>query len=265
MEFIRENIFGNVVLMKIIGTLLILVLGAILIKISVKITRKILKKTSIDPVIHSFLLNLLKIVMWVILIFSVFGYLNLPLSSLITVSAVAGAAAALALQESLGNFAGGILILISRPFGKGDYIEDLEVSGIVEKIDLLYTTLATPDNRIITIPNGKIANSKIINYSRADIRRVDCKFKISYTADIARTKGVLRRVAGESPLILHDPPYVLGVSEHSDSAVILDFYVWCKTADYWETKYYLQETVKLTFDKEKIEIPYKHVRYMWEE
>jgi len=182
--------------------------------------------------------------------------LEVPTTPLITVLGAGGAAIALALKDSLGNIAGGLLILVNQPFKKGDEIDIAGNYGAVDQIDLFVTTLRTYDNKVITIPNGTINTSVIVNYSRQERRRVDCKFGISYDSDLALAKSVLLQTAQSNPDIFTDPAPFIGVASHGDSAVVLDLKVWCSTDKYYDVKYALTEQVKLAFDEADISIPY---------
>lgn len=234
----------------------IVVAGYILINIFSRIVRKALEKTKMDEVLHPFIINCLKIFLWIIVIITALAYVGIPISAFLAALGAAGVAIALALKDSLSNFAGGILIIITKPFNKGDFIEDYQTSGQVEKIDLLYTTLLTFDNKTITIPNGKLANSTIVNYSRAENRRVDCTFGISYQDDIGKVKALLLAIADSNPSIFSEPSPIVGVAGHKDSNVDIDLKVWCNNSDYWNVKYYLEEQVKIAFDEAGITIPY---------
>jgi small conductance mechanosensitive channel len=184
------------------------------------------------------------------------SYAGIPVSAFLAALGAAGVAVALALKDSLGNFAGGILIILSKPFKKGDYIEDYQTAGQVERIDLLYTTLLTFDNKVITIPNGKLANSTIVNYTRSETRRVDCTFSVSYQDDIEKVKNVLQAVVESNPSIFAEPAPIIGVSGQGDWSIDIDLKVWCNTQDFWDVKYYLLEQVKLAFDESDITIPF---------
>ena len=173
-----------------------------------------------------------------------------------TLLGACGAAVALALKDSLGNIASGIIILANKPFIRGDVIEVTGITGIVQSIDLLVTTLKTYDNKVITIPNGTITASVMVNYSREKSRRVDVTFAISYDSDIARAKDVLMAVAESNKDIFADPAPVTGVAEHQQSGILLDLKVWCETSRYYDVRYYLEEQVKLAFDEANITIPY---------
>jgi len=235
--------------------LLMLIAGGLAVRLVQNITRKALQKSAWDEVLHAFILNCIRVVMWIVILATVLGYMGVPLSAFLAVVGSAGIAVALALKDSLANFAGGIIILVAKHFKKGDYIEDLSVSGEVQKIDLLYCTLKTLDNKVITIPNGKLANSTVINYSREPVRRVDCDFRISYTDDVQLAKAILENVAKGDARILQDPPFIIGVSSQSAGAIELDMNVWCRTEDVLDVKYFIQEQVRDEFMKAGITVP----------
>jgi len=236
--------------------IVLMVVGLIAIKLILKITRKTLMKSSSDPVIYTFVNNAVKVVLLIVLITMALGVLGVSMTTIVAVVGAAGAAIALALKDSLANIAGGIMIIITQPFKKDDLIDVGEVSGKVENIDLFLTTLKTFDNKTITIPNGIINTSILVNHSMEDNRRVDCTFGIGYDNDIAKAKSILKEVCDSNPMIFTEPKPLIGVANHGDSAVMLDVKVWCKTDDYWDVKYYLEENVKLAFDDNGIEIPY---------
>ena len=236
-----------------------LVIGWIVIVVALRILKKALEKSRLDEALYAFILNSLKAVFWIILIIIVLTELEVPTTSLVAVLSAGGAAIALALKDSLGNVAGGLIILINKPFSKDDTVEIDGMTGVVDSIDLLTTRLHTFDNKVVTIPNGIITTSILVNYSREDLRRVDCLFGISYQADIETAKEILQKVADGCPGALKERPFVIGVSEHGDHAVLLDLKVWCSTEDYYDVKYYLEEQVKKAFDQAGIEIPYQQM------
>jgi len=239
------------------GTALgIILAGYILISILSRIIRKGLIKSKLDEVLHAFIINCIKIVLWIITVLTTLSYVHFPITTLLTALGAAGIAVALALKDSLGNFAGGILIILSKPFKKGDYIEDYQTAGQVEKIDLLYTTLVTFDNKVITIPNGKLANSTIVNYTKSESRRVDCIFFVSYQNDIEKVKDLLQSVAESNPAIFTEPAPLIGVARQGEGKLEVDLKVWCRTEDYQDVKYYLQEQVKLAFDEADVKMAY---------
>lgn len=242
---------GNVIL-----AVIFLIIGLKLITfISRKVAQK-LEKAGADPTLANFLSPLVRAVLLILLIISIASMLGIAVASFVVVLAAASFAVGLALQGSLSNFAGGVLILILKPFKVDDYIEASGFAGTVQEIQIFYTVLNTPDNKRIIIPNAALSNSSIINYSANDTRRIDFSFGVSYEADNEHVKGLLKQIAGDNPLLFDDPPPQVLLAEHGDSAVIWYLRAWCKRDDYWTIYFDTLEKVKLTFDKEGINIPY---------
>ncbi|MGF6375393.1 small conductance mechanosensitive channel [Clostridiales Family XIII bacterium PM5-7] len=239
--------------------------GIIAINIILRLEKKALGKTKLDEALHLFILRGTKVALLGLLIVMLLTRLGAPTSSLVTLIGATGAAIALALKDSLGNIAGGIIILVNKPFSKGDTIEIGEYIGVVDDIDLLTTQLHTFDNKVVTVPNGTVTNSIMLNYSRAEKRRVDCTFMIGYDADIHTAKEILANVAEAHPDVLLAPEKIIGVSSQGDSGIALDLKVWCATENYYDIKYFLEENVKIAFDEAGINIPYPqidvHVRH----
>ncbi|MBR5229873.1 MAG: mechanosensitive ion channel [Firmicutes bacterium] len=242
---------GNILL-----AVVVLIAGVMLIKGILKLITKALDKSTLDASVHKFLITAARYGLYILLAVVILTSLKVPTTPLVTMMGACGAAVALALKDSLGNIAGGIIILANKPFLRGEFIEIGGVSGSVQSIDLLVTTLKTADNKVITIPNGTITTSVLINYSREEMRRVDCQFGISYDSDIVKAKDVLMAIAESNPYVFADPEPIIGVAAHQDSCILLDMKVWCSTTRYWEIKYYLEEQVKLAFDEAGITIPY---------
>lgn len=234
----------------------ILMVGWLLISIILRVAKKTLDKSSLDPVLYRFILKIFKIVLWIVLILMILERFGFKMNSLITVLAAAGAAIALALKDSLANVAGGIMILINKPFSQNDFIDINGTTGLVKDIDLFVTHLQTYDNKLITIPNGLVNTSVLINYTKADKRRVDCCFGIGYEDNIQQAKEILAGIAEKSPSIYEEPAPIIGVAGQNDNCVSIDLKVWCKTEDYWDVKYFLEEQVKLAFDEAGITIPF---------
>ena len=244
--------YGGNLLMAVV----VFAVGMVLIKLALKITQKALEKTRLDKSVHKFVMTATRYTLYIILAVVILTSLKVPTAPLVTVLGACGAAVALALKDSLGNIASGIIILANKPFIRGDVIEVTGITGIVQSIDILVTTLKTYDNKVITIPNGTITASVLVNYSREEKRRVDLTFTISYDSDIAKAKDVLLAVAESNSDIFADPAPVIGVAEHQDSAILLDLKVWCENSRYYDVRYYLEEQVKLAFDEANITIPY---------
>ncbi|MDD6648166.1 MAG: mechanosensitive ion channel family protein [Firmicutes bacterium] len=241
---------------RLIGLVVLVVIGLILIKVILIIARKALVKGSSDPVIYTFVINAIKAILIITLITMALGVMGVQMTTIIAVIGAAGAAIALALRDSLANIAGGIMIIITQPFSKDDLIDVGDVSGKVENIDLFLTTLKTYDNKTITIPNGLINTSILVNHSKENLRRVDCTFSIGYSNDISKAKTILQNVCDSNVMIHKTPAPLIGVANHGSNAVILDLKAWCNTDDYWDVKYFLEENVKLAFDEQNIDIPY---------
>ena len=223
---------------------------------TLKRIRRILESKSADPTITRFLDNVMNVTLKTVLIIIILQYIGVNLTGLTTIVASAGVALSLALKGSLANLAGGVIILIVRPFSVGDFIETTEHSGVVEKISIFYTYLVTFDNKQILIPNGILTDSSIVNYSSKEIRRVDITFSVSYEEDVIRVKNVLINILKNNELVLEEPEFFVGISMHGDSAINFIVKAWCKTEDYWTVYYDLLETVKIKFDEEGISIPY---------
>ena len=223
---------------------------------TLKRIRRILESKNADQTITRFLDNVMNVTLKTVLIIIILQYIGVNLTGLTTIVASAGVALSLALKGSLANLAGGVIILVARPFNVGDFIETTEHSGVVEKISIFYTYLVTFDNKQILIPNGILTDSSIVNYSSKEIRRVDITFSVSYEEDVIRVKNVLINILKKNELVLEEPEFFVGISMHGDSAINFIVKAWCKTEDYWTVYYDLLETVKIKFDEEGISIPY---------
>ena len=223
---------------------------------TLKRIRRILESKNANQTITRFLDNVMNVTLKTVLIIIILQYIGVNLTGLTTIVASAGVALSLALKGSLANLAGGVIILVARPFNVGDFIETTEHSGVVEKISIFYTYLVTFDNKQILIPNGILTDSSIVNYSSKEIRRVDLTFSVAYEEDVIRVKNVLINILKKNELVLEEPEFFVGISMHGDSAINFIVKAWCKTEDYWTVYYDLLETVKIKFDEEGISIPY---------
>ena len=241
---------------KLLGALLILVVGIRLISWLKKWLKNSPKLDKLDSSLRSFLVSFSSIVLYVLLIITVAMILGVPVTTFITILASCGVAIGLALQGSLSNFAGGLMILFFKPFKVGDFIEASGESGVVTEITVVYTVLTTPDNKRVTIPNGSLTNSVIENYSAEPLRRVDLTFSTDYGCDIDMVKMVIGKLVEEHPLALAEPEPFVRLSAHGDSALTYAVRVWCKSEDYWTVHFDLTESVKKAFDQHDISIPY---------
>ena len=255
-----ENIISSEKLysygMTLLAIVLMIACGFAVTKIILKITDKALKKSTADPILYTFVRNVIRVAAIIIIATMCLGALGIQIHTIIAVVGAAGAAIALVLKDSLANIAGGVMIIITKPFGKDDLIDIGDVSGQVQDIDLFLTTLKTYDNKTITIPNGIVNTSILVNHSKESRRRVDCTFGIGYHDNIGNVKKIMREVCDGNKLILKDPEPLIGVANHGNNAVEMDLKVWCDTDDYWDVKYYLEEKIKTAFDENGIQIPY---------
>ena len=243
--------------LKLLFALALLVIGLKIIKKVKKWIQNTEKLERIDDGVRTFAVSFTGIVLYIVLFISIAMILGVPTTSFITLLASSGVAIGLAMQGALSNFAGGLMLLLFKPFKVGDFVEAGDKSGTVQEITVVYTVLVTPDNKRVTIPNGTLTNSEIINYSAEPTRRVDLTFTTAYTCDIEITKDVLLQVANAHPLVLTEPDApVARLQTQGDSALIYTLRVWCKSEDYWTVYFDLNETVKRTFDEKGILIPF---------
>jgi len=241
---------------RLVGALLLLIIGLKLIKSLIKILEKGKGFSKIDVGAKSFIRSFISIALKTVLIITVASILGVPMTSMVAVLGSAGLAIGLALQGSLANLAGGVIILIFKPFRVNDFITVNGLSGTVISIDIFYTKLKTPDNRGIVIPNGSITNNSITDSSSYSTRRVDFTFSTSYESDIDKVKEILNTTAENHPLILKDPVPLARLNEHGVNALIFILQVWCKSDDYGAVNFDVLETVKQEFSKNGIDIPF---------
>lgn len=242
--------------LKIAAAIAIFLIGRWVAKLLKSISARMMEKAKLDHTLTAFFSNLVFMAVLVFAGLAALGQLGIETTSFVAVIGAAGLAIALAFQGSLSNIASGFLLIFFRPFKVGDYIEAAGVSGSVKEIHLFTTTLNTPDNKTIIIPNAKLTDDNIINYSMQERRRVDLTVGIGYGDDLLKAKQVLMGLVEAEERILADPAPLVAVSELADSSVNLVVRAWVKTADYWDVYFSLTEQVKLTLDKEGISIPY---------
>lgn len=242
--------------------LLSFIVGWIVITILIKVLRKILEKSKIDKSLHAFITNGIRVVFLIVLAIIILQEMGLNTSSLITVLGAGGAAIALALKDSLGNVAGGFLILINKPFKCGDLIAvngSVDATGIVDEIDLMYTKMHTGDNKIVTVPNGVMSASVLTNYTESGIRRVDKVYKLAKDTDISKAKEVLMAVAKSNPLVLSTPEPIIGVSSIDAYAISIDLKLWCNPDDYYVLAYKIEEAATEALRAADIELAYRNI------
>lgn len=241
---------------RILGVILLLVIGTVLIKWVMKLVKKSKGFQKLSPNAQTLLVDILTVVFYVVLIVLAAVKIGVDATAIASVITSCGLAIGLALQGSLSNFAGGIMILVFHPFSIGDYIEACGESGTVKDIGIFYTTIDKPDNRVVTLPNGSLSNAVVVDYSAKDIRRLDLKIGVSYDSDIDLVKKTLLDLANAHELVLKDPAPFVRLGEQGDSALVFYFRVWVKASDYWTVNFDMLEFTKKIFDKRGISIPY---------
>ncbi len=245
--------------LKLIASAIVFIVGRFLIKLLIKALRNGKIGQKMEPTASHFLLNFISIALYVILAVTIIGIMGVPMASVVAAIASAGVAIGLALQGSLSNLAGGIMILLFHPFRVDHFIEAAGFSGTVKDIDIFYTVLHTPDNKVVTIPNGTIMSSSIINYSLNDTRRVDLVFSVAYGTDADKVKAILLEEAGKHELALKDPEPFCRLTKQAESSLDFTLRVWVKKDDYWQVNFDLLESIHARFEEEKIEIPFNQI------
>lgn len=242
--------------LKVLAAIIILIVGKMVASAIRNMLGRVMTKRDVDPTISKFLTNFTYVLIMTFVIIAALGRLGVQTASFVAVIGAAGLAVGLALQGSLANFAAGFLLIIFRPFKKGDYIEGGGTAGIVEEIQVFTTIMKTPDNKKVIVPNSKMTGDNIINYSANATRRLDIVFGVSYMDDIKKVKDILLRVANEDSRILKDPAPAVVLSSLGDSSVNFTFRVWVHLADYWGVNFDSMEKVKMNFDAEGVSIPF---------
>ncbi|MDT8415825.1 MAG: mechanosensitive ion channel [Flavobacteriaceae bacterium] len=241
---------------KLLVALLIFFIGIRIIRLLTNLTKKMMVKRELDITLQYFLSSLVNISLKVLLFILVVAQLGVQTSSFIAILGAASLAIGLSLQGSLANFAGGVLILIFKPFKVGDFIDAAGVSGTVKAIGIFNTKLNTVDNQLAIVPNGKLSNDTIINYNGEETRRKNFVVGISYGSNIKQAKEILLAIAHEHSKVLKDPEPVVFVAELAESSVNLSLRIWAKNEDFWDVNFYLIEETKTRFDAANIEIPF---------
>lgn len=243
---------------KLLAAIAIWIIGSWIFKLLLKGLRKAMEKRGFDESLKKFLLNLLSWVLKIVLIVVVLGTMGVETTSFAAILAAAGLAIGLALQGSLANFAGGVLIMIFKPMKVGDLVEAQGEIGVVKEIEIFTTKLTGLSNKEIIIPNGALSNGNIVNYTTEGTRRVDLVYGVGYDSDIKQTKDVLMNVLNSHPKVLKDPAPAVTVLELADSSINFAVRPWCKTEDYWDVYFDVTENTKEALDAAGIEIPYPH-------
>ncbi len=259
-RYIDEYLPGVVAFgLRVLMALVLFFIGSRLIKLLRRIVRRSMERAGADVGVMQFVDSILKAFLYFVLVMLIASSFGVDTTSVVALVGSAGLAAGLALQGSLANFAGGVLLLMVRPFKVGDYIIQGDLEGTVSEIQMIYTYLLTPDNRKVVIPNGKLADNSLINVTAQEKRRLDIDVGISYTADLKKAKETGMKLLEREERVLKEEERLAVVSELADSAVILKLRFWVKPEDYWSVKWDMTEAVKLAFDAEGIEIPFNQV------
>lgn len=237
----------------------LLVASVVAIRIIVSLADRAMGRAKLDQGVRTFLRSGLKVILWLVAICALLGYLGVPMTSLVALLSVLGLAVSLAIQGTLSNLAGGIMLLSAHPFSAGDFVDAGGVSGTVREVGLVYTKLDTVDNKVVYIPNGEISGRTITNYSGNETRQVELKFTTSYDDDPEQVKRCIAQVVGEHPLTLATPAPLIRVSGYGSSSVEYLVRAWCATGDYWTVYFDLMEQVKAAFDRAGIEMTYDHL------
>ena len=258
MEFNTEQLMamGTDWAIKIVLALLIFIIGKWIAKKITAFTSKLLQKAEVDPTLDKFLCNIVYTILLAAVILAALDSLGIPVTSLLAILGAAGLAVGLALKDSLGNFAAGVMLIIFRPFKQGDFVEVAGVSGVVNEIKIFSTILTTGDNKLVIIPNGQVGADTITNYSALDQRRVDLVFGVGYDDDLKVTRQVLTDICANHPLVLDDPATNIFVVNLGDSSVDFACRPWCKTSDYWKVYGDILETAKVELEAAGLNIPY---------
>ena len=258
-QYVQDSIPGLITFgLKVLAALVAFFIGRLVIRWIRKIVRRSFERSGADKGVEQFVDSLLKYGLYALLVFSLISSLGFDTTSVAAVLASGGVAIGLALQGSLSNFAGGVLILLLKPFVVGDYIiEDTNgKEGTVKEIQIFYTKLSTIDNKTIVIPNGMLTNNSITNATAKDERQLDLRVGISYDADIRQAKSVIENLLIKDECIIKNEQINVFVHELADSAVVLGIRAWVKNEEYWETRWRLLEEIKLLLDENGIESPY---------
>ena len=239
-----------------IKAFLVFIIGRLLINLVNKLIKRLLLKRDIEPSVKTFVGSLVNVVLTVLLIISVVGALGVQTTSFAALLASAGVAVGMALSGNLANFAGGLIILLFKQFKVGDYIEAQGAGGTVKEIQIFHTILATPDNKVVYIPNGSLSSGAVTNFSRETTRRVDWTFGVDYGEDFDKVKAVVEAIVARDSRILTDPAPFIALHTLADSSVNIVVRVWVESANYWDVYFNINQAVYTTFNEKGINFPF---------
>lgn len=258
LDTLLTSLSGSLFFKKLMGTVLILVIGVLVIRVIVRLITAALEKSHLEKAAHSLILSLARAAMYVLLFLIAASQMGIDVSSIVALASVLTLALSLALQNMVSNLIGGFVILYTHPFHSGDYVEIAGQGGTVKEISMTYTVLATPDNRIISIPNSAVAAAQVVNYSSADSRRVELTVTASYDAPTQKVLDALVLAGTVDNALLNPAPSAVIVS-YDDSAIRYSLRIWVKPGDYWDVYFQVNQRIKDVFDQQGIEMTYPHL------
>lgn len=258
LDTLLTSLSGSLFFKKLMGTVLILVIGVLVIRVIMRIITAALEKSHLEKAAHSLILSLARAAMYILLFLIAASQMGIDVSSIVALASVLTLALSLALQNMVSNLIGGFVILYTHPFHSGDYVEIAGQGGTVKEISMTYTMLATPDNRIISIPNSAVAAAQVVNYSSADSRRVELTVTASYDAPTQKVLDALVLAGTVDNALLNPAPSAVIVS-YDDSAIRYSLRIWVKPGDYWDVYFQVNQRIKDVFDQQGIEMTYPHL------
>lgn len=258
LDTLLTSLSGSLFFKKLMGTVLILVIGVLVIRVITRLITAALEKSHLEKAAHSLILSLARAAMYVLLFLIAASQMGIDVSSIVALASVLTLALSLALQNMVSNLIGGFVILYTHPFHSGDYVEIAGQGGTVKEISMTYTVLATPDNRIISIPNSAVAAAQVVNYSSADSRRVELTVTASYDAPTQKVLDALVLAGTVDNALLNPAPSAVIVS-YDDSAIRYSLRIWVKPGDYWDVYFQVNQRIKDVFDQQGIEMTYPHL------
>ena len=258
LDTLFASLSGSLFFKKLMGTVLILVIGVLVIRVIMRIITAALEKSHLEKAAHSLIFSLARAAMYILLFLIAASQMGIDVSSIVALASVLTLALSLALQNMVSNLIGGFVILYTHPFHSGDYVEIAGQGGTVKEISMTYTVLATPDNRIISIPNSAVAAAQVVNYSSADSRRVELTVTASYDAPTQKVLDALVLAGTVDNALLNPAPSAVIVS-YDDSAIRYSLRIWVKPGDYWDVYFQVNQRIKDVFDQQGIEMTYPHL------
>lgn len=258
LDTLLASLSGSLFFKKLMGTVLILVIGVLVIRVIMRLITAALEKSHLEKAAHSLILSLARAAMYILLFLIAASQMGIDVSSIVALASVLTLALSLALQNMVSNLIGGFVILYTHPFHSGDYVEIAGQGGTVKEISMTYTVLATPDNRIISIPNSAVAAAQVVNYSSADSRRVELTVTASYDAPTQKVLDALVLAGTVDNALLNPAPSAVIVS-YDDSAIRYSLRIWVKPGDYWDVYFQVNQRIKDVFDQQGIEMTYPHL------